>query len=345
MPPAPPPRTGPRISPAAAIAIGGAAGLVGGFIAADGLRRYDDVRQRRQEFSRDGVMVIQEPGRTIVRDDNGAYIRYDENARFRDLGGPMRSERRGDEVMTFYDRPGGVRVITVTDQYGQLVRRVRRYPDGREVILIDNSFRGPPSAYSEVVILPPPQMEMPQKTYIVDADESDERGIYEALSAPPVARIPRRYTLDEVRRSPSLRAYTRSVDVNTINFATGSWEISPEQSRRLATLAQAMGQAIQANPNEVFLIEGHTDAVGNDTDNMSLSDRRAQAVAEVLTRNFNIPPENLTTQGYGSQYPRVQTAGASVENRRVTARRITDLLAQQQQQQQGQAPAPTQPQQ
>ena len=41
---------------------------------------------------------------------------------------------------------------------------------------------------------------------------------------------------------------------------------------------------------------------------------------------FDIPPENLTTQGYGEQYLKVQTQEASRENRRVTLRRITPLL-------------------
>ena len=41
------------------------------------------------------------------------------------------------------------------------------------------------------------------------------------------------------------------------------------------------------------MLEGHTDAVGAAEDNASLSDRRAEAVAEILTTNFNVPPENL----------------------------------------------------
>ena len=76
----------------------------------------------------------------------------------------------------------------------------------------------------------------------------------------------------------------------------------------------------------MFLIEGHTDAVGNDVDNLSLSDRRAEAAAELLTQQFNVPAENLTSQGYGSQYLKEQTDGPSLINRRVTIRRITPLL-------------------
>lgn len=61
------------------------------------------------------------------------------------------------------------------------------------------------------------------------------------------------------------------IDIETITFETGSWEIAPEQARRLSAIARALGQAIGSNPNEVFLIEGHTDAVGSEDDDLSLS--------------------------------------------------------------------------
>ena len=118
----------------------------------------------------------------------------------------------------------------------------------------------------------------------------------------------------------------RSVDIDTINFDTGSWDVGSDQARRLAVIADSVKRVLQRSPNEVFLVEGHTDAVGADVDNLSLSDRRAQSVAEILTRDFQIPPENLTTQGYGEQYLKVNTQEASRENRRVTLRRITPLL-------------------
>ena len=54
-----------------------------------------------------------------------------------------------------------------------------------------------------------------------------------------------------------------------------------------------------------------------------------QAVAVALTQQFQVPPENLVTQGYGEQYLKVQTDGPSLENRRVAVRRITPLIDQQ----------------
>ena len=83
---------------------------------------------------------------------------------------------------------------------------------------------------------------------------------------------------------------------------------------------------MQQNPREVFLIEGHTDAVGTDVDNLSLSDRRAELVALVLTQEFGVPAENLSTQGYGEQYLKIPTEAPERANWRVAARRITPLL-------------------
>ena len=74
-------------------------------------------------------------------------------------------------------------------------------------------------------------------------------------------------------------------------------------------------------------VEGHTDAVGADVDNLSLSDRRAESVAQILSESFGVPPENLVTQGYGEQYPKIEVRGPERANRRVAVRRITPLMS------------------
>ena len=119
----------------------------------------------------------------------------------------------------------------------------------------------------------------------------------------------------------------RRVDLNAINFAFASWEVDESQYDKLERVAQAVQRILKRNPDEVFLIEGHTDAVGSDIDNLSLSDRRAESVAIILSDTFRVQPENLTTQGYGEQYLKVPTEGPSRENRRVAVRRITPLLS------------------
>ncbi len=151
--------------------------------------------------------------------------------------------------------------------------------------------------------------------------------MYEALSAPPVEEFDDRYTLDEICATASLRDRMRRIDLDDITFEFGSWDVDPSQYGKLERVARALRRVIDRNPNEVFMIEGYTDAVGSPEDNLSLSDRRAESVAEVLTQQFQIPFENLTTQGYGEQYLKVPTDGPERLNRRVAVRRITPLLA------------------
>ncbi len=88
-----------------------------------------------------------------------------------------------------------------------------------------------------------------------------------------------------------------------------------------------MAAIVEDDPQEVFLVEGYTDAVGSDVSNLLLSDRRAETVAKILVSSYGVPPENLLTQGYGERYLKVETEGPSQANRRVTVRRITPLSA------------------
>jgi outer membrane protein OmpA-like peptidoglycan-associated protein len=118
----------------------------------------------------------------------------------------------------------------------------------------------------------------------------------------------------------------RSVNIDTIHFEFGSWDIGADQASRLESVAAVIKEMVMENPREVFLIEGHTDAVGSDIDNISLSDRRAEAVANVLSQQFGVPTENIVTRGYGKQFLLIPTSGPEWRNRRVVVRRITPLL-------------------
>ena len=287
----------------------------------------DDFRGERRETQEGGRTVITEPGRVIVVDPSGqSFIRHNEEERFRYGARDIQTQQVGGETRTIVVRPDGSQIITVSGRDGQLLRRIRRDDRGREIIIIDNSYRDPSAVGGFYVDLPPPVIGIPYDRYIVEAEDASPEVIYETMEAPPVERIARRYSLDEIRYSPSVRQLMPSIDLNTINFETGSWEIPADQAAKLQVIADGLNRAIQRNPREVFLIEGHTDAVGSDVDNLSLSDRRAQSAAELLTQQFAVPPENLTSQGYGKQYLKEQTDGPSRINRRVTVRRITPLL-------------------
>nr|WP_244622669.1 OmpA family protein [Microvirga brassicacearum] len=296
-------------------------------------RRIEDLRERRRQRSEDGGrrVIIEEPGsRTIVREGDRMIIRHDESERFRRTyrDADVRVERLDGNNVTVVRRPDGTEIVTVLDEDGNLVRRARRV-GGREVVLIDNRRdrrRDRGFFVEDILRLPPPVVRIPREEYIVEIEDASQEEIYEAFEAPPIERIERAYTLDEVRQSAPLRDYMRRVDLDTITFETGSWDLPEQQIGAMVGIAEAIKRALAANPNEIFLVEGHTDAVGSDEDNLSLSDRRAETVATVLTQRFGIPAENLTTQGYGEQYLKVNTQVAERQNRRATIRRITPLL-------------------
>ncbi|KAI94459.1 flagellar motor protein MotB, partial [Rhodomicrobium udaipurense JA643] len=295
--------------------------------------RFRDIHaQRHERFDPNGVRFIEEPGnRKIFRLNNQTFIRHDETANFGHFGG--RSDRRpipgGGEFATFH-RPDGSRVEVEVDRFGRPIRRVRILPDGRRFTLFENralaAGLGLAAIGAAIVLLPPPAHAMPPEEYVVDAGVASEETIYDTLYAAPVEPLPRAYSLDEVLASPNLRDRMRSVRLNTIHFEFGSWEVRPDQAPLLQGIADSVNRIVQNNPGEVFLIEGHTDAVGTDEDNLSLSDRRAQAVADVLTQYYQVPRENLVTQGYGEQFLLVPTQGPEIRNRRVVIRRLTPLL-------------------
>jgi outer membrane protein OmpA-like peptidoglycan-associated protein len=223
-------------------------------------------------------------------------------------------------------------VISEVDDSGRLLRRYRRTREGQIVILIDNrrSYRSDRSGFivDAPIRLAPIDLRIARDRYIVDYSRASEDDIYDALSAPPLERLERAYSLEEVRWSRVLRERMRRVDLDDINFEFGSWEITRDQMPKLERLANVLRRVLNRHPDEIFMIEGHTDAVGSDDDNLTLSDRRAEAVATVLTEQFDVPPENLVTQGYGEQHLKVETQDAERLNRRVALLRITPLLDQ-----------------
>ena len=254
--------------------------------------------QRRGPRTKRGNTVI-EGDRTIVRALAGRSSSKPTRTSACRFAPNAKVEVRATAVRV-YERPGNVQIINITDNNGRLLRRVRRGSDGREVVLIENR-RGPGFGTGLAVglavgvgavvalNLAAPVINIPRERYIVDLDVAPPDLLYETLASPPLMAIERPYTLDEIRYNVELRDRMRRVDINTINFDTGSWTVTPDQYDRLAGIAEAIRRLLQRRPDEVVMIEGHTDAVGNDEDNLSLSDRRAETVASILIEQFGIP--------------------------------------------------------
>ena len=182
--------------------------------------RFDEVKAGRTQRTEDGGKrtVIQEAGagnRVIIKQNNRSFIHHDETARFKRLHGNAQTQRRPDgNTETFFVRGDGVRVVSVTDRNGRLVHRYRRDQSGREFSIIDNR-RFLRNAAIGVGIgalglaialnLPPPRVAIARERYIVAYDRASDDDLYETLSAPPIERLERAYSLDEVRYSYELR--------------------------------------------------------------------------------------------------------------------------------------------
>ncbi|MBP2559074.1 outer membrane protein OmpA-like peptidoglycan-associated protein [Neorhizobium galegae] len=284
-------------------------------------------RDRNGGRDRDG-------GRVIISIDNQSVVRHDDSRRFyndRDRA-PQYEQLRDGRVREVIVRDDGTRIVTVRNSYGEIIQRSRIVRGGEEYVLyyspdlMDNR-RGRDYVWRDPGDdLPPMRLSVPLDDYIIDTSTEPDRDYYEFLEQPPVERVERVYSLDEVRYSARIRDKVPRIDLDTITFATGSAEIPMNQASSLRKVADAISKVLKRDPSETFLIEGHTDAVGSDDSNLVLSDERAESVARVLTDAFGIPPENLATQGYGERYLKVRTDGPEQENRRVTVRRITPLV-------------------
>lgn len=139
-------------------------------------------------------------------------------------------------------------------------------------------------------------------------------------------RPERRITVEELKRRPEIRRdYAPSIDIQAINFAFGSAEIPYREFGKVEQIAIAMRNILRRR-DEIFLIEGHTDAVGSRASNQVLSERRALSLARALNREFGIPWDAMETVGYGEDYLLVPVPYEEWRNRRVTLRRITDVI-------------------
>ncbi|TQV72616.1 OmpA family protein [Exilibacterium tricleocarpae] len=119
---------------------------------------------------------------------------------------------------------------------------------------------------------------------------------------------------------------TVSIDLR-VNFDTNSSVVKPEFYAEIKQVADFMAQYA----NTVVTIEGHTDNRGAASYNQALSQRRAEAVARVLTEQFAVGAERVRALGYGEAQPIADndTAAGQLANRRVVAKISAEVETQQ----------------
>lgn len=101
--------------------------------------------------------------------------------------------------------------------------------------------------------------------------------------------------------------------LNNVFFDSRQFTLKPQSDLELNRLVDLMKE----NPTMVTEIGGHTDDVGNDQTNQTLSEKRAQAVVQYLVSK-GIPVERLVAKGYGETMPVADNATAEgrAQNRR-----------------------------
>ena len=97
-------------------------------------------------------------------------------------------------------------------------------------------------------------------------------------------------------------------------FGFDKSQVSIAAEKQLTELAEILNKY----PDTYLLVEGHTDAAGTDEYNMGLSQRRAEAVANVLKQK-NISGSRIKTKWYGETQPKYSndTEEDKAKNRRV----------------------------
>ncbi len=269
-----------------------------------------------------GQQVVSNTGdRVVVLNPNGTYSIYkDDDAVLRQPGATVRTETFKDgSTRTIVQREDGSQVVTIRNATGRVLRRSHYDARGFETVLVDDMQ---PEQVYVVRNLP-----VPPKRVIISTSDQDA-ALKAALAARQIDKLGRKFSLRQVRDIPEIRHMAAEIDVEKVNFATGSAAINPAEANDLADLGAIMQELVDKNPSEIFLIEGHTDATGAAAMNLALSDRRAESVALALTEYFGIPPENMVVQGYGESELRINTQKNEPRNRRVSVRIITPLLSQ-----------------
>lgn len=185
--------------------------------------------------------------------------------------------------------------------------------NGKRVELAAIHAKGTLVYPAELWILDDPENPLALR-YAIDRDTLTVISIDFPGEAPPGARAESGAGAPVERVADALAERCRA-EVYGIYFDFAEATIRPESAPVLAEIADALAR----NPGWAIRIEGHTDSIGGDAANLSLSKRRAAAVKDALVKQYGIVPARLTTDGFGAARPRESNATLQgrARNRRV----------------------------
>ncbi|WP_422020514.1 OmpA family protein [Roseibium sp.] len=135
-----------------------------------------------------------------------------------------------------------------------------------------------------------------------------QRAALENIQKYPGADSPQ--TIPMYQQLASLRQFNIE-----ITFDFDSARIRPESYEAVGLIADALHTPYLQG--QTFFIVGHTDAKGDRTYNLELSQRRAQAIREALVTTFQVPGSTLFAVGLGEEQLRDPADPFAAVNRRV----------------------------
>ncbi|WP_143304982.1 OmpA family protein [Chitinophaga vietnamensis] len=115
-------------------------------------------------------------------------------------------------------------------------------------------------------------------------------------------------------------AANASIVLHNIFFDTKQYSLKPASVVELDKLVKLL----EDNPTIRIEIDGHTDDVGSDKDNLILSDNRAKAVVKYLT-DKGIAPTRLSSKGFGESQP--IAPNNTEEGRAINRRTVFKILS------------------
>jgi hypothetical protein len=204
-------------------------------------------------------------------------------------------------------QPDGSRVLSWRDASGQVVRRVRALPDGREITLFDG-LETAAEPEIRVTELPPIRREDQRRAFLSGASAEE---LLRVLSAQPVSAVEDRFTLRQILANDQIRWLMPSLALDAVTFDTGSATLGVEEIRALDTMGRTLRRDDRGRPAGGVPRRGPHRRGRLGHPEPALSDRRAETVAMLLTSYYEVPPENLLVQGFGEQDLRVPTLAAS----------------------------------
>jgi outer membrane protein OmpA-like peptidoglycan-associated protein len=144
----------------------------------------------------------------------------------------------------------------------------------------------------------------------------EEAARAEAERAREAANALRTQLLEQFNRVLETRDTPRGLVVNMgdVLFDFGKYDLRAEAREKLAKLSGI----VLAHPGLALAVEGHTDNVGGDEVNQTLSEKRAESVRTYLV-DQGLAAASVTAQGFGKSTPVVDnsTPANRQKNRRV----------------------------